>query len=179
MERQLVFYWKWPKFGRKCLLRPKIPFTAKNTSYGRNFGYGRISAFIELYLAVTAFRQKSSFGHTLQKDNVPYSGMQSIRQVMHQNKAVSSISLPWESPKQQKLQVRNSKFRSSLSFLIPGRNFPSQKFIECTAVPLPSSGISWHQANYAFSFHPLTLSTRARWSWTEMWYWEKLTKPKK
>ena len=44
---------------------PKIPLTAENTSYSRNFGYGRISAFIELYLAVTAFRQKSSFGHTL------------------------------------------------------------------------------------------------------------------
>ena len=43
--------------------------TAENTSYGRNFGYGRILAFIkafmELYLTVTVFRQKSSFGHAL------------------------------------------------------------------------------------------------------------------
>ena len=29
------------------------------------FGYGRISAFIELYVSVTEFRKKSSFGHTL------------------------------------------------------------------------------------------------------------------
>ena len=24
-----MFYWKWPTFGRKCLLRPKIPLTAE------------------------------------------------------------------------------------------------------------------------------------------------------
>ena len=60
----------WPK---KSHFRPKMAVSAVNNSfgrkfsYGRNFGYGQISAFIELYLTDTAFRKKSSFGHTLDK----------------------------------------------------------------------------------------------------------------
>ena len=57
--------------AEKSHFRPKMAVSAVNNSfgrkfsYGRNFGYGRISAFIELYLTVTAFWKKSSFGHTL------------------------------------------------------------------------------------------------------------------
>ena len=35
-------------------------------TYGRNFGYGRISASLKPFLTVTVFRKKFSFGHTLQ-----------------------------------------------------------------------------------------------------------------
>ena len=56
---------KWPI---SCQITSKMAenssFWPKN-SYGRNFSYGRISAFIKVYLTVTEFRQKSSFGHTL------------------------------------------------------------------------------------------------------------------
>ena len=44
---------------------PKMAVSAEYSLTAENFGYGRISAFIELYLTVTAFRKKSSFGHTL------------------------------------------------------------------------------------------------------------------
>ena len=50
---------------------PKIALTAENStyglkfSYGRNFGYDRILAFLKPFLAVTVFRKKISFGHTL------------------------------------------------------------------------------------------------------------------
>ena len=39
-------------------------FRPKNC-YGRNFGYGRISAFLKLSLTVSVFRKKFPFGHTL------------------------------------------------------------------------------------------------------------------
>ena len=57
--------------AEKCPLQPKMSVTAENSyfrpkiPYSRNFSYGRISAFIELYVTVTEFRKKSSFGHTL------------------------------------------------------------------------------------------------------------------
>ena len=45
--------------------RPKMAVSAENHIFGRNFGYGRISASFKLFLTVTVFRQKFSFGHTL------------------------------------------------------------------------------------------------------------------
>ena len=39
-------------------------FRPKNC-YGRNFSYGRISAFLKLSLTVSVFRKKFPFGHTL------------------------------------------------------------------------------------------------------------------
>ena len=72
---------KWPKilwFGpKKGCFRPKIALAAENNtfgrnfSYGRNFGYGRISDFSKPFLAVTVFRQKFSFGHTLEWMHAP------------------------------------------------------------------------------------------------------------
>ena len=50
MERQLVFYWKWPKFGRKFLLRPKIRLTAE------------ISVTAEFRLLLSCILQLRHFG---------------------------------------------------------------------------------------------------------------------
>ena len=104
---------KWPKilwFGpKKGCFRPKIALAAENNTFGRNFsygrifGWGRISDFSKPFLAVTVFRQKFSFGHTLnlvhrELRNATFEGKKiatSIKRLNSDNNALESLSSLW------------------------------------------------------------------------------------